>query len=412
MVVGHVHVAELGREPVVELVLERGKHRLDGVLHQAGARLHVLHAREPCVVRRRGDADHARVDAEGRADVLARDLAQRRELEVGEREAQRLDVLDRAEEGGRAALAPVDDAGLVAVLHRLRVLLRRLVREHHGEGRRAVVRHHLPDVVARLVVRHQGLQCRRPARIAEHVRLERGLHLEVAEVQDVGRVRRHDDAVPVAVVVASRIALRVDPHGLQRLGVDGPEARHAAARALHLEQGVPVAEEVDREPRPELARREARGRIVEHLLQRMRLRHPARLVAPLPQDDERHGRHKVGNHADTGVDDGMGIEATRADRRAVGLVFARVGGAHQHGLRVPALEVRIGQGDDRPFGRVIPSSQHAKRGCHTRQYVRLMQYEPPRNRLASLRATTLLQNARPRKGVLQNARPRTRPGLS
>ena len=152
MVVRHPHVTELGREPMVELVLERREHRLDRVLHESGASLGVLDAREPRVARGGRDANHPGVHAERGADVLAGDAAEVRELEVGEREPERLDVAHGPEEGGGATLATIDHASLIAILHRRSVLARRLVGHQDREGRRPVVRHDLPDVLRRLVV--------------------------------------------------------------------------------------------------------------------------------------------------------------------------------------------------------------------------------------------------------------------
>ena len=288
MVVGHPDVAKLGREPMVELVLERGEHRLDRMLNEARAGLGVLDAREPRIARGGRDPDHPRVDPEGRADVLARDAPEVRELEIGEREAQGLDVLDGAEEGGRPALPAIDDAGAIAVLHRGRVLGRRLVGHEHREGRRPVVRHHLADVLGRLVVREHRADRGRAARIAEDLGLEGAAHVQVAEVEHVLDGDLHDNPGPVRVVVATRIALGVDPDLLNRLGVDRAKADRRTVRrgAIHLEEGVPIAEKVDREARAELAGRKARARIVEELLERMVLGDPALEVAPLLEHDD------------------------------------------------------------------------------------------------------------------------------
>ena len=157
-----------------------------------------------------------------------------------------------------------------------------------------------------------------------------------------------DDARPVPVIVASRVALGVDPHLLHRLGVDAAEGDGGAAwrGALHLEERVAVAEEVHRELRPELPRRHPRGRIVEELLQRVIVPDAALVVAPLLQHHERNGRDDVRDDANTGVDDRVLVEPLLADRRAVVAVLAGVRGADERHLLRPAGEVRVGRRDD------------------------------------------------------------------
>ena len=182
VVVGHPDVTELRREPMVQLVLKRGEHRLDGMLDQSRTGLGVLDAGEPRVARGGRDANHPGVDAERGADVLTRDPPQVRKLEVGEREPERLDVAHGPEERGRPALPAIHHAGAVAVLHRRRILGRRLVAHQHRERRRPVIGHDLPDVLRRLVVREQGADSGRPTGIAEDIGLEGTAHIKVSEV--------------------------------------------------------------------------------------------------------------------------------------------------------------------------------------------------------------------------------------
>ena len=307
MVEADPDVPELRREPVVELVLHRPHDGLDGMLHQPGPGLDILRPGQAGIIRGAGDPDHPRVDPEGRADVFPADSAEVRELEVAEREAERLDVADRPKEGRRPALAAVDHAGPVPILHGRGVILRGLVREQDGERRRAVIGHDLPDVGRGLVVGRHGGDRRGPSREAEDVREEGPRHIEVPEVQHVLRRHGHNDARPVAVVVSPRVALAVHPDGLEALGIDRPERdrRPGWPGPLHLEHGVAVAHVVHSQPGPHGASRHPRAGVVEQPLQRMRLGHPALRVAPLGQHHERDRGDNVGHGPDAGMDHGM-----------------------------------------------------------------------------------------------------------
>ena len=329
MIVLNPHITVLRREPGVELILERREQRLNGVLHQPRTGLGVLHTGQARIVGRARNANHAGVHTERRADVLTRHLAEVRELEVGEREAQRLDVLDRAKEGGRATASTIYHALGVAVLHRTRILDRSLVREQHGKGRRAIVRHHLAHVLRGLLVANERTECRRPTREAEHIGRVGLRHIEVAEVQNVMHGDELHHAIPVAHIVAGRVAVLVYPDRLHGLRVEGTQASDASVLAdtLESEHGVAVAQEVHREPRTELTRRHTQVRVVEELLERVRFRHRCLGVAALRHHTQRHGRHDVGNGTDAGMDHGVPVEPLHANRGAVRLVLLRVGGA-------------------------------------------------------------------------------------
>ena len=368
----HPDVAVFRRQPVIQFVLDRDQHRLDRMLHQPRARLDVLRAGQAGVARRRRDPDHARVDAVGRANILTRDPPQVRELEVAQRKAERLDIPHRAKKRRRPALPAVDHARPVPVLHRQRVVRGRLIRQQHRKRRRPVVRDDLPDVACRLVVgRHAGDRGR-AAGEAEHVREERPRHIKVAEVQDVLDRHLHDDAGPVAVIVAPRVAFLIDPNGLQRFGVDRPQRQRQPARGrpFHLKHRVAVAEVVDCQPRAHRSSRHARPRIVEQPLQRVVVRHPRLVVALLAQHHKRHRGDDIGHDANTGMDDRMLIEAERADRRAVRLVFLRVRGPHQRQAGHPAARRPNGRARQRRLrnrARLVrrrSGSQHRQRRAH------------------------------------------------
>ena len=253
MVKGNPAGAVLGREPVVQLVLDGRHQRFDGVLHQPRTGLHVLRARKPAVIAGTGDANHPRVDAERRADVLTRHPTQVGELEVGQREAQGLDVLHAPEHRRLAAIPSVHHALNVPRLHRVGVLLRGLVVHHDGERRGAVIGHDLPHVLRGFVIGQQRLKRRCPTREAEHVGGERAAHLEVAHVHHVLGGDRHHAPTPIAVLVNPRIPFSVHEHGLNGLGIDAPQALNLArARPLQLQQRIAIAEHIDREGRPHL----------------------------------------------------------------------------------------------------------------------------------------------------------------
>ena len=301
------------------------------MLHQPGAGLHILGPAQAGIVGRRRNPDHARIDAERGADVLAAHAAQIRELKVRQREAKRLNIFHRPKERGRAALAAIHDPRAVAVLHGGRVVLRRLVRQQHGKRGRTVVGDDLPHVLRRLVVRRHARNSRRAARKSEHVGRKRPRHFQILYVDDrLGR-HLHDNARPVAVIVPARVALAVHPHRLQRLGIDRaqPHRPPLPPAPFHLDQRVAVPEEVDRQPGAEGAGRKARSRVIQQPLQRVRLADPAFAVAPFAQHHQRHRGHEVRHDADTGVNDRVLAKALRANRRAVGLVLLRIGCAHQ-----------------------------------------------------------------------------------
>ena len=187
-------------------------------------------------------------------------------------------------------------------------------------------------------------------------------------MQDVLDRNVDDDAGPVRVVVAARVALGVNPDLLHRLRIDGAEGHGGTrrGRALHLEERVAVPEVVHREPRPELPSRKARSRIVEELLQRMIGADTRLVVATLGEDDERDGRDDIRDDTNTRVDHGVLVKPDVADCRPVVAVLAGVRRADQRHLLLTIRQCRVGQRNN-GAGLVPVTTQSAERGAHTRK---------------------------------------------
>ena len=325
------NVPELRGEPSRELVLEDREEGLDRMREEARAGLDVLRPAHPGVGGRGADADHPRVDPERGANILPRDAAEVRELEVGQREPEGLDVADAAHKLRDAAPASVDLSLEVGLLHRAGVLRRRLVGHQDDERRRAIVPDDLPNVGGGLVVgRHRG-QRRRRAREAEHVRPARRGEVEVAKVEYVLRRRDADDAVVVGPIVPHGVAVAVDVHKLEAFRVDAAEREPARFGAVNPPEGVPVGYEVKRELPAERPRGRARGRRREEHRERVRRRKglaPALAIGGTDRD-EGDGRGEVRNHARASVHDGMLFPSADPDldARASDLVWR--GGAYK-----------------------------------------------------------------------------------